>query len=114
MLTRVARQPVAAEIAVATIWGMPTISRLLFGAEDAVAAAHFWNAAMPENAPVEVSESNAPTDGFRGFTLSLIAAQPGDVDALVSAGRDAGADLVKAAAKSLCGATVACSAPPTG
>ena len=82
---------------------MPTISRLIFGAEDRAAAERFWRDALPENAPVGVSVSNASTDGFRGFTLSLIAAQPGDVDALMSAGLDAGADLVKAAAKSLWG-----------
>lgn len=82
---------------------MPTISRLVFDAEDPAAAERFWRAAMPEDAPVGVTESTSPTDGFRGFTLSLTAAQPGDVDALMSAGLDAGADLLKAAAKSLWG-----------
>jgi predicted lactoylglutathione lyase len=82
---------------------MPTIDRLVFGTDDRPAAERFWPAAMPDGAPIEVFTSDAPTEGFRGFTLSLVAAQPGDVDVLVSAALDAGAALLKAPAKSLWG-----------
>ncbi|CAM5493672.1 hypothetical protein STENM327S_06432 [Streptomyces tendae] len=41
--------------------------------------------------------------GFRGFTLSLVVAQPGNVDALFTAAVDAGATVLKPAAKSLWG-----------
>lgn len=47
--------------------------------------------------------SEAPTTGFRGFTLSLTVSQPATVDCLISAALDAGATSLKPAAKSLWG-----------
>jgi len=41
--------------------------------------------------------------GFRGFTLSLVVAQPSTVDALVGAALDAGAEALKPVSKSLWG-----------
>jgi hypothetical protein len=43
------------------------------------------------------------TDGFRGFTLSLVVSQPATVDGLSGAALDAGATPLKPAAKSLWG-----------
>jgi predicted lactoylglutathione lyase len=43
------------------------------------------------------------TTGFRGFALSLVVSQPGDVDAIISAGLEAGGTTLKAAEKSFWG-----------
>lgn len=47
--------------------------------------------------------SDAETSGFRGYTLSLVVPQPGNVHALVDAAVAAGASVVKPVAKSLWG-----------
>jgi predicted lactoylglutathione lyase len=52
---------------------------------------------------VNVRASDAPTTGFRGFALSLVASQPGDVDALIGAALDAGATTLKPATKGFWG-----------
>jgi predicted lactoylglutathione lyase len=50
-----------------------------------------------------VRASDVATTGFRGFTLSLIASQPANVDSLIQKALDAGATSVTPAAKSLWG-----------
>ncbi|MGN9837531.1 glyoxalase [Nonomuraea sp. H19] len=52
---------------------------------------------------VNVRASDAPTTGFRGFALSLVASQPGNVDALIGAALDAGATTLKPATKGFWG-----------
>ncbi|MET8157790.1 glyoxalase [Sphaerisporangium sp. NPDC005289] len=52
---------------------------------------------------VDVRASDAPTTGFRGFALSLVTSQPGNVDALIAAALDAGATTLKPATKSFWG-----------
>ncbi|MEU8384170.1 glyoxalase [Streptosporangium sp. NPDC048865] len=52
---------------------------------------------------VNVRASDAPATGFRGFALSLVVSQPGDVDALAAAALDAGATTLKPAAKGFWG-----------
>lgn len=52
---------------------------------------------------VNVRASDAPTTGFRGFALSLVASQPGNVDALIAAALDAGATILKPATKGFWG-----------
>jgi len=47
--------------------------------------------------------TDAPTTGFRGFTLSLVVSQPANADELIGAALDAGATPLKAAKKSLWG-----------
>lgn len=47
--------------------------------------------------------SREPSDGFRGFSLSLAVAQPADCDALLDAAVAAGASVLKPAAKSMWG-----------
>lgn len=79
-----------------------TISSVVVEAADAAAAERFY-AAFGVGPRVRVRRSDAPASGFRGFTLSLIAEQPGDVDALVAAAVAAGATTIKAPAKSLWG-----------
>ncbi|GAA1829134.1 glyoxalase [Actinomadura chokoriensis] len=60
---------------------------------------------------VDVRASDEPADGFRGFALSLVASQPGNVDALVRAALDAGATTLKPAAKSFWGYGAVVQAP---
>ncbi|MEV7244652.1 glyoxalase [Streptomyces sp. NPDC003236] len=71
---------------------------------DAAAAARFYATAFGlDSSRVRLRACEEPTSGFRGFTLSLVAAQPGDVDALIGAAVDAGATTLKPASKSLWG-----------
>ncbi|GAA3198036.1 glyoxalase [Nonomuraea roseoviolacea] len=52
---------------------------------------------------VKVRASDAPTTGFRGFALSIVVSQPGNVDALLGAALDAGATTLKPATKGFWG-----------
>lgn len=60
---------------------------------------------------VDVRASDAPADGFRGFALSLVVSQPGDVDAFMNAALDAGATALKPATKGFWGYGGAVRAP---
>jgi catechol 2,3-dioxygenase-like lactoylglutathione lyase family enzyme len=70
---------------------------------DPATAGEFYRAAFGLGAQVRLHASDAPTTGFRGFTLSLIVAQPSTVDTLVGAALDAGATTIKPVKKSLWG-----------
>lgn len=52
---------------------------------------------------MRVRGSEAPTSGFRGFTLSLVVPQPATVSGLIKAALDAGATPLKPVAKSFWG-----------
>ncbi len=52
---------------------------------------------------VGVRASEAPTTGFRGYTLSLVVSQPSTVDGLIGAALGAGATPLKPAAKGFWG-----------
>ncbi|MFF4778556.1 glyoxalase [Microtetraspora fusca] len=52
---------------------------------------------------VNVRASDAPTTGFRGFALSLVVSQPGNVDAFIGAALNAGATTLKPATKGFWG-----------
>ncbi|MDG9728549.1 MULTISPECIES: VOC family protein [unclassified Streptomyces] len=83
---------------------MNSIDSVTLEVADTEAAAHFYSAAFGlDPSRVRLRASEAPTTGFRGFTLSLVVSQPGNVDALVAAALDAGATTLKPAAKSLWG-----------
>jgi uncharacterized glyoxalase superfamily protein PhnB len=82
---------------------MTSIESITIEAADPAAATRFYNAAFGADAPVRVRASEAPTTGFRGFTLSLIVSQPANVTAFVDAAVEAGATLLKPVTKSLWG-----------
>ncbi|CAL9519494.1 glyoxalase [Streptomyces sp. enrichment culture] len=83
---------------------MNSIDSVTLEVADPDAAARFYADAFAlDPARVRVRGSDAPSTGFRGFTLSLVVSQPGDVDALQAAALDAGATSLKPAAKSLWG-----------
>lgn len=69
---------------------------------DPTAADAFYNA-FGLGPYVHVRASDAPTTGFRGFALSLVVSQPGNVDALIGAALDAGATTLKPATKGFWG-----------
>jgi uncharacterized glyoxalase superfamily protein PhnB len=81
---------------------MASIETLTLEVADPTAAAHFY-AALGLGDRMHLRASEAPTSGFRGYTLSLTVSQPGNVDRLVGAALDAGATTLKPAAKSLWG-----------
>ena len=70
---------------------------------DPDAAGAFYRAAFGLGRQVRFRASQAPTSGFRGFTLSLVVSQPSTVDALVGAALDAGATTIKPVKKGLWG-----------
>nr|QZD57721.1 glyoxalase [Glycomyces sp. TRM65418] len=73
--------------------------------EDTAAAEAFYAAAFDLGADgrLRVRPAKEPSTGFRGYALSLVVAQPGDVDSFVATALDAGAAAVKPAEKSLWG-----------
>jgi uncharacterized glyoxalase superfamily protein PhnB len=82
---------------------MTSIESITLEVADPTAANRFCSAAFGLDAQVHVRASEAPTTGFRGFTLSLVVSQPATVKGLISAAVDAGATPLKPAAKSLWG-----------
>jgi predicted lactoylglutathione lyase len=70
---------------------------------DPDAAGAFYRAAFGLGTQVRFRASQAPTTGFRGFTLSLVVSQPSTVDTLVGAALDAGATTIKPVKKGFWG-----------
>jgi hypothetical protein len=81
---------------------MTSIEYLTVEATDPSAADRFY-ADLGLGTRVRVRASDAPTTGFRGFTLSLVVPQPSTVTGLLDTAVDAGATVLKPAAKSLWG-----------
>jgi uncharacterized glyoxalase superfamily protein PhnB len=89
--------------------GMTTIESITLGAADVPAAESFYSDAFElDGGVLRLEHSDADTEGFRGFTLSLLVSQPADVEAVVDAAVGAGASTLKPVAKSLwgCGGVV--------
>jgi predicted lactoylglutathione lyase len=81
---------------------MTSIKSVTLEVSDPTAAKEFY-AALGVEPHVAVRQSDEATTGFRGFTLSLVVSQPGNVDAIVDAAIDAGATPLKPAAKGFWG-----------
>jgi predicted lactoylglutathione lyase len=82
---------------------MTTINSISVGASDPATAAAFYQAAFDLGDIVGVHRSDAPTSGFRGFALSLVVAQPADVDLFAASALNAGATTLKPISKSFWG-----------
>ncbi|WP_328904774.1 glyoxalase [Streptomyces sp. NBC_00234] len=82
---------------------MEFIESVTLDVADPTAAHHFYSTAFGLDAQIRLRASEAPTTGFRGFTMALTVSQPADVDSLVDAAVAAGATPLKPAAKSLWG-----------
>jgi predicted lactoylglutathione lyase len=82
---------------------MTTIEFVTIEVPDTAAAGTFYAAAFDVDDRLRVQSSQEPTTGFRGFTLSLVVNQPATVRSLIDSAADAGATVLKPAAKSLWG-----------
>ncbi|WP_409467274.1 glyoxalase [Streptomyces sp. HC307] len=82
---------------------MTSIESVTLEVADSTAANRFYTTAFGLGSQILLRASEAPTTGFRGFTLSLVVSQPANVNALIDAAVDAGAATLKPAAKSLWG-----------
>jgi predicted lactoylglutathione lyase len=71
--------------------------------DDVRAAERFYTAAFGLRPQLRLRASEAPTSGFRAFTLSLVVAQPATVDGLIGAALDAGATSLKPPVKQFWG-----------
>ena len=82
---------------------MASIEYVTLEVADTTAADRFYTTALGLGTLLRLRASEAPTTGFRGFTLSLTVAQPATVSGLIDAAVDAGATPLKPAAKSFWG-----------
>jgi uncharacterized glyoxalase superfamily protein PhnB len=82
---------------------MTSIDSVTLEVADTAAAADFYSAAFGLGSQLRFRASDAPTSGFRGFTLSLVTSQPANVDALFAAAVASGATIVTPVAKSMWG-----------
>ncbi|MEO6605450.1 MAG: glyoxalase [Aeromicrobium sp.] len=83
---------------------MTTIKKITLEVPDVKAAQAFYEAAFDLGSEIDVRDASAdPSDGFRGYTLSLVVAQPSTVDSLFKTALEAGAKAIKPVAKSFWG-----------
>lgn len=83
---------------------MTSIESLILDVPDVDAARQFYAAAFGDlDGRLQVRASDAPAEGFGGYSISLIVAQPADADALFESAVAAGASVVKPVTKSMWG-----------
>lgn len=90
---------------------MTSIEMITLETDDLTTAETFYTEAWDLAALIRLKPTEAPSTGFRGYALSLIAAQPGNVDKLVEAAVEHGATVLKAPAKSFWGYGAVLQAP---
>jgi hypothetical protein len=82
---------------------MTSLAYVTLEVDDIASAERFYAAAFGLGPQVRLRAAQAPTSGFRAFTLSLLVSQPATVDALHSAALEAGARSLKPAVKQFWG-----------
>jgi hypothetical protein len=82
---------------------MTSIQTVTLEVPDPQAAQALYTDAFGLGSQIGLRASDAPTTGFRGFTLSMVVSQPATVDRLVGAALDAGAAPLKPVKKSFWG-----------
>ncbi len=82
---------------------MTSIESVTLEVPDPTAASAFYAAAFGLGPQLGLRASEAPTTGFRGFTLSLVVSQPATVDELIATATAAGAKALKPTKKSFWG-----------
>ena len=93
---------------------MTSLEYVTLEVDDPVAAERFYTAVFGLGSRVRLRAAEAPTSGFRSFTLSLVVSQPATVDALVRAALEAGATSLKPAAKQFWGGYSGVAQAPDG
>lgn len=86
-----------------TATALTSIERVTLEVPDIAAATAFYAGAFGLGDELALRQSEAPTSGFRGFTLSLVVPQPSTADALFDAALQAGATAIKPVKKSFWG-----------
>src|SRR4051795_7225638 len=94
-----------------SIAGMASIDSVTLEVADTTAAQRFYSKAFGLGPELQLRASDAPTSGFRAFTLSLTVSQPATASALIDTALEAGATSLKPAAKSLWGFGAVVQAP---
>ncbi|WP_026303453.1 glyoxalase [Jongsikchunia kroppenstedtii] len=82
---------------------MTSIDSVTLQVNDLGAAQRFYDKAFGLGDTIKLAQSDAPTDGFRGFTLSLVAAQPSTARGFFDSAVAAGGTPIKPFAKSFWG-----------
>src|SRR5262249_44430388 len=82
---------------------MTAIDSITLEVPNLAAAEAFYAAAFALEPRLDLRAAEEPSTGFRGFTLSLLAAQPANVDALFASAQEAGATTLKPLKKTLWG-----------
>jgi uncharacterized glyoxalase superfamily protein PhnB len=93
---------------------MTSIDFVTLEVADAAAAADFYEAAFGIGDRLRFRESDAPSSGFRGYTLSVLVSQPANVRALHAAAVGAGAKVLKPVERSMWGYGGVVQAPDGG
>lgn len=83
---------------------MTNINHIILEVPDMSAAKAFYAAGLDVDKQIELRQaSDEPSEGFRGYSISLIAAQPSTVDNLYKSAIDAGGTEIKPVSKSFWG-----------
>ncbi|MGI8715649.1 MAG: glyoxalase [Solirubrobacteraceae bacterium] len=82
---------------------MTSIESVTLEVSDPAVANAFYAAAFGLGTQLGLRASEAPTTGFRSFTLSLVVSQPATVDGLIGAALEAGATPMKPVKKGFWG-----------
>jgi hypothetical protein len=82
---------------------MTSISSITLDVPDTKIAQKFYADAFGLDSQLKLRTSDAPSSGFRGFTLSLIVSQPATVSSLIDSAVAAGATALKPVEKSMWG-----------
>ncbi|MFI6054708.1 glyoxalase [Streptomyces violascens] len=82
---------------------MTSIENVTLDVADRTAADRFYSTAFGLGSQVRLRAAQAPSTGFRGFTLALTVSQPANVHHLIDAAVAAGATPIKPVSKSLWG-----------
>lgn len=86
-----------------SVIGMNNIEAITLDVTDTAAAKAFYDKAFGLGDTLRFRQSDAPSTGFRGYILSIVTAQPGNVSAFVDAAVAAGATVLKPITKSMWG-----------
>jgi len=79
------------------------IESLTLEVADSATSQAFYQAAFDVDTQVRARVADAPSSGFRGFTISFVVGQPSTVDSLLETALNAGAKPVKPAEKGMWG-----------